>query len=322
MEEKTEIKVNDSWKKARPFFTVVTPVFNRHDILPRAIKSIEGQVFRDFEYIIVNDGSTENLDDIVLPFMDRTAIPVMYIKKPNGGVHTARNAGIRQARGFLIAWLDSDDEFVPETLDIFKRRWDEIPDRNKDEYYQVAARMKEYSGREGALFPEGINDLDREEAYRVYHANKTENLESQRVSVMKENMWPEPKGITFVPEKNIWLKLEKKYRTWFTNDILLVYHTEGTDHIFNSDRKKDLQYVRNSLWGFASQLNDRDLIEKPKVFFEDVVKYAIFRKVLKHFEELPSDGRYDLKKSTVRVLVALLWLPSAIGAKVYIRKKM
>lgn len=317
-----DITVNKNWKSAKPFFTVVTPVFNRHDILPRAIESIKKQKFRDFEYIIVNDGSTENLDDIVIPFMDETDIPVMYIKKPNGGVHTARNAGIEEARGFLITWLDSDDEFVPDTLAVFRQEWEKIPKESSDEYYQVAARMKESNGKEGTLFPENINTLGRKEAYRVFHKKKTENLESQRVSVMKDNMWPEPDGITFVPEKNIWLKLEKKYKTWFSNEILLIYHTEGIDHVFHSGKKKDVQYVRNSLWGFASQLNDWDLIEKPSVFFEDVVKYAVFRKVLKHFEPLPSDGRYDLKKSIVKILVTLLGLPASLVALLYIKKKM
>lgn len=317
-----DITVNKNWESAKPFFTVVTPVFNRHDILPRALESIKKQSFRDFEYIIVNDGSTENLDDIIIPFMDEVDIPVMYIKKPNGGVHTARNAGITQARGILIAWLDSDDEFMPNTLAVFKREWEKIPKESWDDYYQVAARMKESNGKEGTLFPDNINTLGRKEAYRVFHKKKTENLESQCVSVMKTNMWPEPEGITFVPEKNIWLKLEKKYKTWFTNEILLIYHTEGIDHVFHSGKKKDVQYVRNSLWGFASQLNDWDLIEKPAVFFEDVFKYAVFRKVLKHFEPLPSDGRYDLNKNVVKVLVALLGIPAWLAARLYVKKKM
>ena len=317
-----DITINKNWESAKPFFTVVTPVFNRHDILPRALESIKKQSFRDFEYIIVNDGSTENLDDIVIPFMDEADIPVMYIKKPNGGVHTARNAGIEEARGFLITWLDSDDEFIPDTLCVFKTIWENIPSDSVGEYYQISSRCKEYCGKEGVPFPAGINELSLAKSYKVYHKRKSENLVANRTSVMKENKWPEPEGITFVPENNIWLKLEKKYRTWFTNEILRIYHTEGTDHIFNSKKKKDVQYVRNSLWGFASQLNDWDLIEKPSVFFDDVFKYAVFRKVLKHFEPLPSDGRYDLNKSIVKVLVVLLGLPAWLAAFIYIKKKM
>lgn len=322
MKDGMKITTNKNWKSAKPFFTVVTPVFNRHDILPRAIESIKKQTFRDFEYIIVNDGSTENLDDVIIPFMDETDIPVMYIKKPNGGVHTARNAGITQARGVLIAWLDSDDEFVPNTLQSFKTIWDSLPSDTVDEFYQISSRCMEYNGKEGFPFPKGINDLSRAESYRVYHKRKSENLVANRASVMKDNKWPEPEGITFVPENNIWLKLEKNYRTWFTNEILRIYHTEGTDHIFNSEKKKDVQYVRNSLWGFASQLNDWDLIEKLSVFFEDAFKYAVFRKVLKHFESLPTDGRYDLKKPVVKLLVAILCIPAWLVAQIYVKKKM
>lgn len=138
-----QVYVNDCWNDKSPFFTVVTPVFNRQDVLPRAIASIEKQKCRDFEYIIVNDGSEENLDDIVFPFMNNAGIPIMYIKKSNGGVHTARNAGIKHARGHLITWLDSDDEFLPETLLVLKDAWEHrIPAEKKEEYYQISSDRK------------------------------------------------------------------------------------------------------------------------------------------------------------------------------------
>lgn len=99
--------------------SVITPVFNRRDELPRALKTLESQTFRDIEHIVINDGSKEQLDDIIEEYMKRVDYPEAYITKENGGVHTARNAGIKISRGEMIAFLDSDDEFRPNFMSTF-----------------------------------------------------------------------------------------------------------------------------------------------------------------------------------------------------------
>ena len=152
-----QVLTNKLWEKAKPYISVVTPVYNRHNILPRALSSVKNQIYKNFEYIIVNDGSTENLDDIVLPFMENVDFPVKYLKKNNGGVHSARNMGIDHARGYLITWLDSDDEFVPDTLKTFVFLWNSIPEIKKPDFYQISARCMNQDGIEGVRFPDNIN---------------------------------------------------------------------------------------------------------------------------------------------------------------------
>lgn len=115
---------NKYWDENRDVkITVLTPTYNRKDTLLRTIRSIENQVFSDWEYIIVNDGSTDSTDKVVEQFMQTTKHPVLYIKKENGGVHTARNLGFKNARGELLINLDSDDELVPEALKVFWDTW-------------------------------------------------------------------------------------------------------------------------------------------------------------------------------------------------------
>ncbi len=310
---------NKAWENAAPFISVVTPVYNRQDILPRALDSIEKQTYRNFEYIIVNDGSEQNLDDVVLPFMEKAAFPVLYLKKPNGGVHTARNLGIDHARGFLITWLDSDDEFVPDTLKVFVNLWNTIPEEKKPEYYQISARCKNQEGVEGVRFPDNINSLSREESYRVYHREKSENLVANLTSVMKQNKWPEPEGIKFVAENVVWLELEQKYRTLFTNEVLRIYHTEGTDHIYCRDKKKNLQYVKDSEWIFSYVLNHWGVFgDTAKYFCEVLFKYLVFRSILRrralHVNRLNS--------GTARFFSVLFFLPCWLGSFVYERRKM
>lgn len=125
MEDKTAIsdkRTNAHWnQKTSPLITIMTPVYNRRGTIQRTINSVQAQTFRDIEYIIVDDGSDESqrIDDIVDEFMNTTDIPVMFIRKPNGGVHTARNRAVKEARGKFLLGIDSDDELVPETCRTF-----------------------------------------------------------------------------------------------------------------------------------------------------------------------------------------------------------
>lgn len=314
-----QVLTNKLWEEAKPYISVVTPVYNRHNILPRALSSVKKQKYKNFEYIIVNDGSTENLDDIVLPFMENVDFPVKYLKKNNGGVHSARNMGIDHARGYLITWLDSDDEFVPDTLKTFVSLWNSIPEIKKPDFYQISARCMNQDGIEGVKFPDNINLLSREEAYKVYHTGKSENLVANLTSVMKENKWPEPEGIKFVAENVVWLRLEREYSTLFTNEVLRIYHTEGTDHIYSSKKKKDIQYLKDSAWIASHVLNHWSIFGDSPIYYSEVLfKYLVFYFILKR----KSQSVYGLKSRTAKFFSVLFFLPSWLGSFVYETRKM
>ncbi len=94
--------------------SVVIPVFNAATLLGNALRSVFAQTFRDFEVIVVDDGSEdrETLDQT----LDAWAERVRFVRQSNGGPARARNTGIAQATGDLIAFLDADDEWRPEKL--------------------------------------------------------------------------------------------------------------------------------------------------------------------------------------------------------------
>jgi len=98
------------------FISVIIPTYNRKDALIRAIDSVLSQTYTDFELIIVDDGST---DDTSLMFKDNDNEngKIKYIYQENGGVSKARNTGIKFAKGDFIAFLDSDDEWLPKKLE-------------------------------------------------------------------------------------------------------------------------------------------------------------------------------------------------------------
>jgi glycosyltransferase involved in cell wall biosynthesis len=99
----------------RKLISVIIPVYNGEAYLRECIDSILNQSYRNFEVIVINDGSTDGTRDILERFYsDNTAITV--INKKNGGVSAARNDGINASRGEYLMFLDADDEYLPDAL--------------------------------------------------------------------------------------------------------------------------------------------------------------------------------------------------------------
>jgi glycosyltransferase involved in cell wall biosynthesis len=101
----------------QPYFSVVIPVYNRAQLLGRALKSVLAQTFGDFEIVVVDDGSTDNPSTVIDALWDDR---IYYLRQGNRGGGAARNLGIDAAHGRFVAFLDSDDEFLPGHLAALK----------------------------------------------------------------------------------------------------------------------------------------------------------------------------------------------------------
>jgi glycosyltransferase involved in cell wall biosynthesis len=108
-----------------PFFSVIIPVYNRADILERALRSVLEQTFQDFEIVVVDDGSSDRPEDVVARVNDPR---IRLISKQNGGGAAARNLGFDRAQGRYVALLDSDDIFLPHHLENMARVFRDDPD--------------------------------------------------------------------------------------------------------------------------------------------------------------------------------------------------
>lgn len=115
MDDYNELK-ND-WKEtgSNTSIDVVIPVYNGERFILQALFSVAQQTYPPDRIIVVDDGSTDNTPELVRGF--KTDIPVEYVRKSNGGLSSARNAGISMCIGDFIAFLDADDEWYPEKLE-------------------------------------------------------------------------------------------------------------------------------------------------------------------------------------------------------------
>jgi glycosyltransferase involved in cell wall biosynthesis len=124
---------------ASPLISVIIPVYNVAPYLSEAIDSVLAQTYQNFEIILVNDGSTDRSEDIILDYVTKHPAHIRSLSQPNQGAAAARNRGIAAAKGDWVAFLDGDDLWKPHKLE---RQMQEI--RVYPQTNFVAARAEVY----------------------------------------------------------------------------------------------------------------------------------------------------------------------------------
>ena len=111
--------------------TVFTPTYNRAHTLERLFDSLMAQTSREFEWLVVDDGSTDQTESLIKEFSAKAAFSVRYIYQTNGGKHRAHNAAIKLAAGELVIILDSDDCLLPHAVEGLQESGIEFPKTKK-----------------------------------------------------------------------------------------------------------------------------------------------------------------------------------------------
>jgi len=207
-------------------FTVFTPTYNRAHTLHRVHESLQRQTFRDFEWLIVDDGSTDGTRQLVEAWQRSGELPIRYLWQENHGKHVAFNQGVRVAHGALFLSLDSDDACVPQALRRFHDHWDAIPDDLKPDFAGVTCLCVDQHGREvGGRFPCDVmdsNGLEIRYRYKVIG----EQWGFYRTDVLRHYPFPETIKSHYVPEGLVWSRLARAFKIRFVNEALRIYHVD------------------------------------------------------------------------------------------------
>lgn len=322
------IKTNKYYTREHvPKVTIITSNYNRRELLLRCMRSVDAQTFKDIEYIVVDNGSSVSFDDIMEQFMAVATIPVMFIKRSNGtGRHTGRNSAIEKARGEYLCMIDSDDTYLPHAMETLVNAWNAIPEEHRLEYREVVAQCQdEYGNRCGSPFPDGINDVSINEAFKIVQRPELgyEHANMSRTILLKENPFLDPEGVDDSAETIIWWRLAKKYKSFFINDIVRTYFTESGDSITNLYKNGLTKSACiSSLWREQYYLNHWDDFLFPfKERVKKVVYYTVWKNALNtHCVYPPYNwAKEGLKGFTNNVLAALLYLPGIFITKWYFR---
>ena len=218
--------------------TVLTPTYNRAKLLKRLYQSLCQQTYQDFEWIVVNDGSKDNTDEVVQSFVAEKKINIIYIKQENGGKHRAVNRGVKEAKGELLFIADSDDWLLPNSLETVAEMYQDIA--NDYSFAGVCGLDVYVDGTViGGGMPQDVIDCNAIDIRMIHHVGG-DLKEVFKTDVLREIPFPEIEGEGFCPEVAVWNRIAKKYKLrYFNKPIYMVeYQPEGITSNITKARMK------------------------------------------------------------------------------------
>lgn len=224
--------------------TVFTPTYNRAYILPQLYRSLQQQTCYNFEWLIVDDGSHDNTENLVKKWQQEVnSFPIMYIKQPNGGKHRAINTGLTQAHGEWFFIVDSDDWIPNDAIHKIIKHIQVLP-KNSDLAGICGFKARKDGKPLGncAKLQEGT-DASMIEIRQKYHI-KGDMAEVFKTDILRQFPFPEFEGEKFLNEAVVWNKIAEKYVLRYIPEILYFceYRADG---LTKSIRKR----YRNSPYG-------------------------------------------------------------------------
>ena len=240
---------------AKPTVSIITPTLNRARRIPEAIKSVLNQTFKDWEHIIIDDGSTDNTEDVVRRFPDHR---IIYINRfEQRGIGDTRNLGLRLASGKYIAFLDSDDMLPPaslaarikyfkshpETALVFGRMDVEKSARYLSALKKISPKQKEtVAGKKKRSDPPEMEIIKKLKTPRQKFELllKGNFIPSGSVMVKKrvlDELGGFDTGFVVAEDYDLWLRIAKKYDIALVDQVLLHYR-RFADSVFLSAKKQ------------------------------------------------------------------------------------
>lgn len=301
------------------WMTVFTPSYQRAKTLKRTYESLLGlQLPRDkngnevkFEWLIVDDGSTDGTDSLVRRWCGEDRLPIRYYYQENQGKHVATNLAVDICRSEMFLILDSDDTLLPWAMEVFYHEWQRIDD--KEAFKGVSGRCLNPdtncvigSGFPPPSGPDKIRyyiDADTRDMRFKYHI-KGEMCGFVRTDIMRAYPFPTPdRRMRFCPENVVWYEMAKKYKERIVNIPVRVYFKDTGNAIMGKSMNRSVANYYGWKYGVNNLL--------PYIFYSP-------KGVLKYFIGLSMDGFRTNRSvtqilhdadSTVRRLLVALFMP-------------
>lgn len=209
-------------------FTICIPTYNREGLLGRAIESILNQSYNDYEILVIDDGSTDNTEDVVVKYMDVYS-NIRYFKKENGGKYTALNLAFSVAKGILFLILDSDDILLPNTLAMMIEIWNKM---NKEEKELFCGIMGRCESMEGTLIGKPFPYSPFVSSYVDFHyisGPYGDACECIRTDILRQYQFPVYENEQFMAESRIMDRIGVLYKLYCINNKFkrAEYQTDG-----------------------------------------------------------------------------------------------
>lgn len=200
---------------------ILTPTFNRGEILQNLYKSLKRQTCKDFEWVIVDDGSSDNTQDIVEKWIAEDEICVRYLYKENGGKHTALNFAIKQMESKLTFIVDSDDILTGDAVETILRYHRRYEDETNLCGY---AFLRAYP--DGKINGKEFIPDEKVASYIEARINSDDTMADKaevfKTTCLKEFPFPEYPREKFLGEDIVWVRMARKYMMVHINKAIYI----------------------------------------------------------------------------------------------------
>lgn len=202
--------------------TVFTPAYNRGYVLERLFDSLQKQTCKDFEWLVIDDGSTDETKDLLSSFAQRANFPMRYRRQKNSGKHVAINRGAQLAKGEWFFIVDSDDWLPSDSIEVNSRYIEQIAD--DPDFAGVSGVRARADGSFLAGPGKTLDSLTRKvrakfsleyidatsQDYRTVHHMPGDRAEIVRTQLVRETPFPVFPGERFVAEYYLWQSLSER----------------------------------------------------------------------------------------------------------------
>ncbi|UCG38145.1 MAG: glycosyltransferase family 2 protein [bacterium] len=207
-------------------FTLFIPTFNRADKLGETLESVSHSTFRDFEALVIDDGSTDRTEQILSEWKSQARFPLRYIRQENMGKTGAHNTALGHARGFLFMTLDSGDLLLPDALQNLWDQYERIPAEARPGNAGVAALCLKENGELSGL-PYAVDGADATflemDRMRTFTGEKRLAV---RTAVMRQFPYPRFPGEKHVRPDLIFKRMAHSFHLRFVNIPVQVNRRE------------------------------------------------------------------------------------------------
>ncbi|MGN1082801.1 MAG: glycosyltransferase [Candidatus Avispirillum sp.] len=229
-------------------FTVLTPIYNRKEFLPALFETLKNQTGRDFQWLVIDDGSSEDSRREIEEFARETGIFAEYYYKENGGKHTALNYSHPYIKSDWVLIFDSDDTLTPDAAETICDKISEYG--NRPEIGILSFQCATRDGTPLVEFADAADTVSDHIEYRINGRRPGDCCEVVRTEVLKKYPFPVYENERFMDETHLWLGSADEYKTVYISKAIYVaeYQSDGLT------RQGLAMWVKNPLGKMHSQI--------------------------------------------------------------------
>lgn len=240
--------------------TVFTPTYNRAYLLPRLYESLCRQSSKDFSWMVIDDGSTDDTKGLVQTWISENKIQIEYHYKANGGMHTGHNLAYAKIETELNVCIDSDDYMPDDAVGLILNRWREIG--NKSKTAGIIGLDADTKGKIiGSEIPKHLEKGSLHDLYHKHNVTGDKKLVLRTDIVRKYPAYPEYTGEKLVPLGVLYLMIGKDFDFAYANEVYCIveYQEEGSSHTIFKQYKQSprgFAYARKVSLKITSSVKD------------------------------------------------------------------